>query len=141
MFFRRKQNVSVAADHVLERQGDTAPQEPNLGKLRVDNCPLLRFDIGVPGTLDLVQEPAQSAMSPDEAGAMRRDAPPDQRRTSSFSVVSAQRMALMELERHRTALRLATGQAREDPETAGGNPSWNEGAAVVKRRGLTERKR
>ena len=68
MFFRRKQNVSVAADHVLERQGDTAPQEPNLGKLRVDNCPLLRFDIGVPGTLDLVQEPAQSAMSADEAG-------------------------------------------------------------------------
>jgi hypothetical protein len=30
---------------------------------------LFRFDVGVPGISDLVQEPAQSAMSPDEAGS------------------------------------------------------------------------
>ena len=68
MFFHRKQNIGVAADHVVNGQGDTAPQDTNLGKRSVDNCTLFGFDIGVPGTFDLVQEPAQSAMSPDEAG-------------------------------------------------------------------------
>jgi hypothetical protein len=46
-------------------QGDTAPQDANLGKRSIDNCALFGFDIGVPRTFDLVQEPAQSAMSPD----------------------------------------------------------------------------
>jgi hypothetical protein len=68
MVFHRKQKIGVAADRVINSQGDTAPQDAKLGKRRVDNSALFRFDIGVPGTFDLVQEPAQSAMSPNEAG-------------------------------------------------------------------------
>ena len=68
MLVHRKQKVGVAADHVVDCQGDTAPQDPNFGKRSVDNCPLSWFDVRVPGTFDLVQQPAQSAMSPDEAG-------------------------------------------------------------------------
>jgi hypothetical protein len=68
MLFHRKKNVAVAADHVRDGQGDTAPQDANLGKRRVDTCTLFGFDTGVPRTFDHVQETAQSAMSPDEAG-------------------------------------------------------------------------
>ena len=68
MFFQRKLKVSVAADHVVNSQGDTAPRNAKLGKRSIDNSPLFGLNIGVPRTFDLVQEPAQSAMSPDEAG-------------------------------------------------------------------------
>jgi hypothetical protein len=43
-------------------------QDAKLGKRSVDNCTLFGFDIGVPRTFDLVQEPAQPAMSPHQGG-------------------------------------------------------------------------
>jgi hypothetical protein len=67
MFFHRNQKVGVAADHVVERQGDTGPQDPNLGKRSVNNCALFGFDSGIRRAFDFVQEPAQPAMSPDQA--------------------------------------------------------------------------
>ena len=74
IFFCRGQGAAVTGDEALvddalDCQGDTARRDANLGKRSVDNCALFRFDVGVPGISDLVQEPAQSAMSPDEAGS------------------------------------------------------------------------
>ena len=52
----------------FERQGDRLLGIPTSANPVFDNCPLFGFDSGVPGAFDLVQEPAQSAMAPGEAG-------------------------------------------------------------------------
>jgi hypothetical protein len=74
IFFCRGQSAAVTGDQALvddalDGQGDTARQDANRGKRSLYNCTLFGLDIGVPRTFDLVQEPTQSAMSPDEAGS------------------------------------------------------------------------